>query len=695
MPSRQQIKWIIVFCFSCGVLYLRGQEEKVDSLKVLLTKADLHDTVRLATLTELSYTYYSLHPEEGVRIADQALMLAKRLKDDKGIATALSYKGHNYSAQGMDSMALSTYDKAIELHGKNKNKNGIARLTYNKGLVYFNQSDYRRANDHNLRAYTVFEKEKDTLLMAKMLNSIGINQMYLTQYPEALASYLEAEKFYRDLNLTDDQPYANLLANIGLLYARLEELDQAHEYQKRALQLFRKLAFQEGEANALLNLGRVYEGMGHPEKGIGLYGESYTIMEKNHNERGMASALTNMGIAYTDMGEYEKAIPYFEETKTIYEGFKNTNNLAIVHQNLGDCHKNLSWDNRLARAEDHYRISLNYAKAAGSLNLQYKALENLAKLQAERGEYKDAYANKSAAVVLRDSFASIDKKEEIARLETKHAYDREKSILNAEHDREQAISKAAIAEQTMNKNRAVAAIGFLCLAGLIAYLIYKKRRDIAETKKIADFKVKVAETELKALRAQMNPHFIFNALNSISDYMAKNDIHTAQNFLIKFSKLIRSILENSEKTWIPLAEDLELTELYMKIEALRLKDKFTYSFEVADDIDIGNTMVPPLILQPFIENSIWHGISKKSAKGHIGISIRRDQNFLVCSVDDDGVGRQKTIGTKEAKSSMGLKITKNRLDIINRLKQENGSIGIFDKKEGLHIELKLPLELQF
>ncbi len=695
MPNRLLNLWAFALVTCLCMSALRSQEKKVDSLITLLTNTTLHDTVRLATLNELSYNYYFIDPEEGTKIADQALLLAKSLNDNQGIATALSNLGHNYSAQGFDSLALRAYDHAISLYREINNTKGIARLKYNKGLVYFNQSDYHRAKDNNQEAFEEFEKEKDTFLMAKMLNSIGINEMYLTQYPEALTSYLKAKRLYEDLKLTGDLQYASTNSNIGLLYARLEKWDQALEYQQKALQLFREVEFKEGIANALANLGRIYEGMGNPEKGISLYGESHAIMERNHNERGMASALTNMGIAYTGMGDYTKAIPYFQQTRTIYERLKNTNNLSIVHRNLADCFKNLPSPGNLEMAEMHYRTSLNYAKQAGSLNLQYDALENLAQMQAKKGDYQKAYTSKSRAISLRDSFSSLDQKEEIARLEAQYEYNHEKSVMSAEHERAQAISKAAIAEQTLKKNRAIAAIGFICLAALIAYLIYKKRRDLSEMKLLADFKIKVAETELKALRSQMNPHFIFNAMNSISDYMAKNDLNTANEFLVKFSKLIRAILENSERTWISLAEDLQLMELYMQIESLRLHDKFSYSFHVADDIDTENILVPPLILQPFIENSIWHGISQKSAPCHIDIAIKRESDFLVCSVDDDGVGRQKTIHTKGANTSMGVQITKNRLEILNRLKRENGSIEMIDKDEGLRIELKFPLELQF
>jgi LytS/YehU family sensor histidine kinase len=177
--------------------------------------------------------------------------------------------------------------------------------------------------------------------------------------------------------------------------------------------------------------------------------------------------------------------------------------------------------------------------------------------------------------------------------------------------------------------------------------------------------------------------------------MAKHNIDIANDYLIKFSKLTRSILENSEKKWISLKDDLELTELYIQMESLRLKNKFSYDIKVDKAITIENTLIPPLILQPFIENSIWHGIAGKESKGHIHIEIKKENEMMVCIVEDDGVGRKNSIDTKPENVSMGIKITKSRLDIINQLKKTKGRVEMFDKTQGLRVELKLPLELRF
>jgi len=202
------------------------------------------------------------------------------------------------------------------------------------------------------------------------------------------------------------------------------------------------------------------------------------------------------------------------------------------------------------------------------------------------------------------------------------------------------------------------------------------------------------------LRAQMNPHFIFNSLNSISDYIAKNNTKAADEYLIKFAKLMRLILENSEQKTVSLAEDLEALELYMQLEALRLKNKFTYSIQVDDALDKHTTLVPPLILQPFVENSIWHGIAGKNGEGNIAITIKKDGDMINCMVEDNGIGRQgkndaSKLKDNSGKRSLGMKITKERIDIINKTKKTNAVVAVTDLEQGIRVEVRLPLELNF
>ncbi|MEO9893289.1 histidine kinase, partial [Aurantibacter sp.] len=288
-------------------------------------------------------------------------------------------------------------------------------------------------------------------------------------------------------------------------------------------------------------------------------------------------------------------------------------------------------------------------------------------------------------IKLRDSVLNEEKKSELTRKEMQFQMERQQAVANEEIKRQQLV-----------KNIYLIGAILLVLLSILGYYIYKRRRDELEKKKSAEFNAKVSETELKALRSQMNPHFIFNSLNSISEFISKNDIQQADDYLVKFSKLTRAILENSEKKSITLNEDLELMELYMQIEAIRLENKLHHKITIDQDIEPNNTLVPPLILQPFIENSIWHGIAPKNGDGHIAIKIEKEGDMLKYVVDDNGVGQlKKNMGEKKSNGSFGIKITKSRIDILSHIKNKKGSINLMDKPEGVRVEITLPLELQF
>jgi LytS/YehU family sensor histidine kinase len=235
---------------------------------------------------------------------------------------------------------------------------------------------------------------------------------------------------------------------------------------------------------------------------------------------------------------------------------------------------------------------------------------------------------------------------------------------------------------------------FLILAGFCGFVFYKRNRDITTQKNEAELQTQITDTEMKALRAQMNPHFIFNSLNSIADYIDNNQTKLASDFTIKFARLMRMVLENSEQKEIPLADDLKTLELYMKLESYRLQGKFDYDIQVDEAIDQENTLVPPLILQPFVENSIWHGVAKKNGKGHITVYIHQENDMLKCVVEDDGDGMKESTAAQE-KKSVGMKITKARIDVINKLKNAGASMNVSNKRNGVRAEVRLPLELSF
>ncbi|HRH51568.1 MAG TPA: histidine kinase [Panacibacter sp.] len=221
----------------------------------------------------------------------------------------------------------------------------------------------------------------------------------------------------------------------------------------------------------------------------------------------------------------------------------------------------------------------------------------------------------------------------------------------------------------------------------------EEQSKLVEAQKIAQvhaaFEQKIAETEMTALRAQMNPHFIFNCLNSIKLYTLENDSATASEYLTIFSQLIRLVLENSHSEKVTLKKELETLQLYIQLEAMRFKNKIQYQINVAESIDQEYIEIPPLLLQPYVENAIWHGLMHKKKGGSIVVDVTHpSEHLLRIEITDDGVGRALAAEYKSKSAtrqkSFGLKMTSDRIHIINQLYQIQADVKIYDLKDRMN-----------
>ena len=237
----------------------------------------------------------------------------------------------------------------------------------------------------------------------------------------------------------------------------------------------------------------------------------------------------------------------------------------------------------------------------------------------------------------------------------------------------------------------------LAIIGFFLFYLTRKRNQAQNARKEAEVKARMAELELKALRAQMNPHFIFNSLNSISNFLLRNQPEEADYYLTRFSRLIRMILESSDHKEIQIAHEIELIEHYINIEALRLDKKVHFQVNISDRLDTDNTMIPPLLLQPIVENCIWHGIAQIEEDGIISLDLDKQQNNIHIIVRDNGKGRinnsNKMNGNSNiSKKSMGMKIIQERLDILNRSKSIHADFCWRDLNPGFEVEMILPVQ---
>lgn len=220
-------------------------------------------------------------------------------------------------------------------------------------------------------------------------------------------------------------------------------------------------------------------------------------------------------------------------------------------------------------------------------------------------------------------------------------------------------------------------------------------------KEISEIKRETAELEMKALRAQMNPHFIFNSLNSINRFILQNNRQQASEYLTKFSRLVRLILQNSQASLINLESELESLSLYLELESVRFDNRFVYKITVPQDLDIEILKIPPLIIQPYAENAIWHGLMHKEEKGQLDIEISQEDEHLYFKITDNGIGRKKAaeLASKNATKhkSMGLKITSDRIAMLQKSNGAESPVKFIDLENpdgsvaGTEVIIKMPL----
>lgn len=243
---------------------------------------------------------------------------------------------------------------------------------------------------------------------------------------------------------------------------------------------------------------------------------------------------------------------------------------------------------------------------------------------------------------------------------------------------------------------------FVFIGGTIFTVFRIRLLSIAKQQKLEfNRKVEMSKIELKALRSQMNPHFIFNSLNSIQHYIFHTKSDEAIKYLSKFARLVRIILNNSDKPTVTVEEDLEALKLYLELEQMRFEEKFVYEVIIDPSVDTDYDIMPPMLMQPYVENAILHGLNPSPKKGKLIIHLSAKNNFLICTITDDGIGREKAAEIKRTMpavkhKSLGMKITEDRLKILNEINNSQLSVTITDLKEGneskgTQVQLFIPL----
>ena len=693
----------MAFCIEMNLCF--AQQKELDSLLNILNGHGKEDTVKLTLLNDIAYAYCMTDPQKGLQTADKAIALAQKLNDKNKLASAFSNKGVNYWADGNDSMALQFYQRALSIHQSNNDKKGIAIAYNNMGLISFNRADYVKALEYHLKSLRTFEELKDSAKIPDSYANIGVDYQYLSDYSKALEYYFKALRIAEKTGNKRSQAITS--GNIGLVYKNFSSYILALQYQQKALSLNEQSGNKQGTASTLGNIGVVYNLMEKYDTALAFYQKALVINKQVGNKRRIASDLSNIGIVYKDLKDYSSALAYLQKALATYEELEDKNSMAIVLTQLGNVYSKapattlneagINSGERFSRALYYQSRALKLSDEIQAPDRQSEAWQALGETYEAKNDFPKALAAYKNYTLLHDSIIGDEKKQDILQKTMQYNFEKKEDSVKLAHDNKIALDKAEIRRQKTVKRLITWGALILFLAAITSFIFYKRKKDAQQQQREAELKAEVSDTEMKALRAQMNPHFIFNSLNSISDYIAKNEHEKADEYLTKFAKLIRKTLENSEKKLIPLTDDLNVLELYLQLECNRLRGKFDYQINVAENIDKENTLVPPMILQPFVENSIWHGIANKEGKGHIEISINRQGGVLHCLIDDDGIGRMASsqLSGVAKNQSLGMKITKTRIDIMNKVKKSKGTVELSDLANGMRVQVNLPFELSF
>lgn len=318
---------------------------------------------------------------------------------------------------------------------------------------------------------------------------------------------------------------------------------------------------------------------------------------------------------------------------------------------------------------------------------QANAFLALADLYDKNGKDRQAL---SAYKKYSDAVGRMEKQNESRLIEKSALIKKQRDIGEVTRDvsigqREETIERATVFRQQL----IIYGLLFIILViAITSYFTYKN----AQASKVANQLL-----ALKSLRSQMNPHFIFNALNSVNHFISQQDERTANKFLSEFSLLMRLVLENSQEDFISLHKEQEILSLYLKLEHYRFRDKFDYTIETDKDINADTIEVPPMLIQPYIENAVWHGLRYKETKGSLSLRFRKEPENLVVEITDNGIGRKRSAALKtenqKKHTSTGLKNIQERLAILNKVYRANYRVSLEDLPHdaGTYVRIHLPI----
>jgi len=710
--------WSLILLFSAIIHHQSlAQRVKIDSLKTLLS--ELNDSSRVDCLNSLSVAYSYLSTDTALSYSKRAFREASDLGYERGLVRALNNEAR-IAGHGLHDFALQEkLSREIIYRYKDiKDKEATIEAYLNLALALFIQGAFEGSEETCSTIASLSRDAGNQKYLGESIVIMGCINLETGNYGKSFEYFNEGLRIFR--NIKDSYNTAILLVKLGDLY-RL-----AGDHQTAVSFYFQSLEHATGPSlswNPLVDLGDIsysieqYDSNSYPD-------DQYLQVIKSLTVKRGSSDLSRIRKAemFIASGDFHNALPLLHTDLQV--SIKN-NTKSQVMRLLLDLTKAYAGKHDFAQAFSYARELMRTAKMHKARQYIRDADWQLYLLHEQLGHTDSAYYYFRQYTIMKDEVALDQFSKRLAIYKAATESEKQQAqieLLNREKliDQQQLQISGQQLENESNYRKVIFA-GVMVM-GLFGFIVFRNvtlkqkneasRREIIEQelnvqrleseRTKSELQQKASELEMQALRAQMNPHFVFNSLSSINRFILQNNRNQASEYLTKFSKLIRLILQNSQVSLIPLESELESLELYLELEAVRFEHHFTYRIIVDDQLDLSGLKVPPLVIQPYAENAIWHGLMHKEDKGTLTIELFEETEMLCCKITDDGIGRkmaqQKKSKSANTHKSMGMRITAERISLLQRQTNLMTSITINDlvlpdgNAGGTEVFLKLPLQ---
>jgi tetratricopeptide (TPR) repeat protein len=644
-----------VFCFLS--LAIRAQDFAVDSLKKLLT-TPLNDTTRCHVLDQL----IEIAPEGEWQNYNENLkqLTIKNLSRkpngylfrffSKYYATAVHNEGIMYFEQSDDEKAIDCFNKSITVSRQSGNRNQMAISLQAIAQINIRKGQNTKALSELYQSLKIFEEVRDEIGIADVHLSLGDICFFQKDYKKAL----EHHKKSYDLYSRNDYLVAisAVCYKVGLDYYELKDYPMALFYQQKSIDIIEKADLSPNSVT-YLNIAQIYVIQKKFDKATEYAQKALKISQASQNKAGICQGHVVLSKLFMNEKKYAQAAEHGEKALVMAKEIDHASEISLAAKQLYEV----------------YTLTKQEAKAAKMHELYLEAKSNL-----DNQESKNALLEQKL----------------------RYEYEQKELISRTENEKKLVTLKSKSDRDNLVKNIWLMASAVIVIfIGLSAWFLYRnfKQKNIISLQKTNLLKQKL-------LVSQMNPHFIFNSLNAIQNYIFKQDSLKAGNYLTQFSELIRMILDFSRKDYIAVESELKLLHTYLDLQKLRFENKFDYAIVIDKTIDTEFTFIPPMLAQPFIENAIEHGIYHKREKGQLEIRLFYEENRLIYEIEDNGIGIEEAMKIKNklrsSYQSLATIITKERMTILGEQHKTPQDIEIIDKKNnpeggsGVKVRFSIP-----